>query len=130
MVTYSLINPIHVQNFIDHLLHSGSNFAFVSHLVPDVKFLTLEHRNFHFWLFARTADLSRLSEQFRPEFEQLTTTERRNQTGMASCLLERTAAERVTCMLFAETAESFEAFCDFGGHLMVMDALLVLKSYK
>ena len=33
-------------------------------------------------------------------------------------------------MLFAETAESFETFCDFGGHLMVMDDLLVLKSYK
>ena len=49
---------------------------------------------------------------------------------MASSLLERTAAERVTCMLFAETAESFETFCDFGGHLMVMDALLVLKSNK
>lgn len=49
---------------------------------------------------------------------------------MASCLLERTTAERVTCVLFAETAESFETFCDFGGHLMVMDPLLVLKSYK
>ena len=46
LVTYRIINPVHIKNFINHFMHSRSNFAFVDHFFPDVKFLSRKRRYF------------------------------------------------------------------------------------